>query len=87
VRDISARLLLEAEKRSASERLSEAQLALEAARRRELGTGAAIQQRLLFGHPPPGQQSFPLPTTTRLPRALQVISTPSPGSARIASRS
>ncbi len=56
--DISARLLLEAEKRSASERLSEAQLALEAARRRELGTGAAIQQRLLFGHPPPGQKSF-----------------------------
>jgi phosphoserine phosphatase RsbU/P len=38
--------------------LSEAQLALEAARRRELGTGAAIQQRLLFGHPPPGQKSF-----------------------------
>lgn len=58
VRDISARLLLEAEKRSASERLREAQLALEAARQRELETGAAIQQRLLFGHPPPGQQGF-----------------------------
>lgn len=58
VRDISARLLLEAEKRSASSRLHEAQLELEAARQRELETGAAIQQRLLFGHPPAGQDSF-----------------------------
>lgn len=58
VRDISARLLLEAEKRSANERLREAQLALEAARQRELETGAAIQQRLLFGQPPPGQEGF-----------------------------
>ncbi len=58
VRDISARLRLEAEKRSASERLRDAQLALEAARLRELETSAAIQQRLLFGHPPPGQEGF-----------------------------
>jgi PAS domain S-box-containing protein len=58
VRDISARLLLEAEKRSANERLREAQLALEDARQRELETGSAIQQRLLFGHPPPGQEGF-----------------------------
>jgi PAS domain S-box-containing protein len=58
VRDISARLMLEAERRSANERLREAQQALEVARQRELETGAAIQQRLLFGHPPPGQDGF-----------------------------